>query len=83
MHEYICCVENNVLGTSQNTKGKSSGGDFGLRDLLERMTGDEQVEKPGMRSRREESDAPMKEDLFFCRKLGDIKMEKRRNESHR
>lgn len=68
MHEYICCVENKVLGTSDsinNTKGKSSGGNFGLRELLERMTGDEQVEKPGMWWYREESDAPMKEDFFF------------------
>ena len=49
MHEYIRCVENNLLGTSDstnNTKRKSSGGGFGLWDLLERMTSDEQVEKP-------------------------------------
>ena len=49
MHEYIRCVENNLLGTSDstnNTQGKSSGGGFGLWDLLERMTSDEQVEKP-------------------------------------
>lgn len=51
MHEYICCVENNLLGTSDsnnNTKGKGSGGGFGLGDLLGRMTSDEQVEKPDM-----------------------------------
>ena len=86
MHEYIRCVENNFLGTSDstnNTKGKSSGGGFGLGDLLGRMASDEQVETPDMWWWREESDAPMKEDLlFFCRKVGDKKMEKRRNESH-
>ena len=71
MHEYICCVENNLLGTSDstnNTKGKSSGGGFGLWDLLERMTSDEQVEKPDVWWCREESDAPMKEDIFFLQK---------------